>query len=82
MTEVASAIARIRKFVRTHPGMTLGRFARIADLHRNTLYGLHEKSWNPTAETLNKCLAAIDKTTTEEPPKRGKKNPNEAAAAA
>lgn len=70
MTEIgkarAKAIERIRKFFLTRPHLRFPTFARKADVHRNTLYGFHAPSWDPTNKTLEKCLAAIDQIEAEE----------------
>jgi hypothetical protein len=80
MTEVEAALARIRRFFTMHPDYPVGRFASEAKLHRNTLYGLHDSKWNPSAETLQKCLQRITEIERQGVAKRGKKNPREAAA--
>ncbi len=81
MTEIAKAVERIRKFFKSHPDVTLGGFASLADLHRNTLYGLDEKSWNPTRVTLEKCLRTIEKMETEEAQEESKRTPKIGAEA-
>lgn len=70
MTEIGiarnKAIQRVREFFAARPYLKLPAFARRAVLHRNTLYGFHSAGWNPTHETLEKCLAAIDAMEAEE----------------
>lgn len=78
MTEISRAIERIRNFFRQRPHVTLGGFAVDADLHRNTLYGLHDKSWNPTRETLEKCLTEIDSVESKEARAKAKQTPKQA----
>lgn len=82
MTEIAKAVDRIRKFFRQNPSVTLGGFAKDAELHRNTLYGLNDKSWNPTRETLEKCLRAIDDFETKEAERKARPKSSLVRAAA
>jgi predicted transcriptional regulator len=48
---VTDTINRIRRFVKT-PGVTAKGLAAKAGLHQNTLVGLHDPDWNPSAKTL------------------------------
>lgn len=70
MTEIGKArdraIRRIRDFFAERPALKFPTFARRAKIHRNTLYGFHCAGWNPTLETLEKCLQTIDDIEAEE----------------
>lgn len=82
MTEVAKAIERIRKFFRDRPLVNRTRFAKRAGVHRNSLHGLQNKDWNPTADTLDGCLRAIEAIEAEEAKAQRKPRPNKLVAAA
>ena len=85
LTEVGQAIARIRKFFRQRAHVTLGGFARRANLHRNTLYGLEQDTWNPQADTLQRCLQLIKEIEAKEAraaKRKGRPNGQRATAAA
>ena len=81
MTEVTKAVERIRKFLLARPHLSLGGFAKSAGLHRNTLYGLHEDSWNPPVSTLDACLIAVEEIEREEKGARSKRRPKLGAVA-
>lgn len=66
MSEIARTKQRIRQFFRERPQLSRAGFCGKAKLHRNTLYGLDSESWNPTAETLDKCLETIKALEKEE----------------
>lgn len=48
---VNDSIERIRAHLR-NPGVTKKGLAEAAGLHPNTLQGIEEPSWNPSAATL------------------------------
>lgn len=57
--------ARVRLAI--EQGHTPGSLARLAGLHRNSLYGCDDPGWNPKAETLEKLwphLAQLDENAT------------------
>lgn len=58
MSSTQDTIARIRSWA-SASGEPLRRLALQAGLHRNSLYGLHDDTWNPTAETLQRLEALI-----------------------
>lgn len=43
------------------PGMNKVLLADRAGVHRNTLNGIEQANWNPTASTLEAILAAVDR---------------------
>lgn len=51
MGMVSSTIERVRAYLQ-RPGVTKKALAEQAGLHPNTLQGIENKSWNPTAATL------------------------------
>ena len=55
---VTDLIERIRAALQ-QDGVTPGGVASRAGLHRNTLYGWDQQSWNPTAETLRKLEPVV-----------------------
>lgn len=57
---VDKAIARIRQFKAEHK-LTMAAFARMAELHENTLRFIDRDDWNPSAETLRKLEAAVER---------------------
>lgn len=66
MSEIAKAKQRVRTFFRDRPQFPRREFCRRANLGRNTLYGVESPSWNPTADTLDKCLSTIEAIEKEE----------------
>lgn len=81
MTEIAKAVDRIRKFFRRRPDQSLAGFCKRADLHRNTLYGMQFAAWNPTRDTLERCLKLIDQIEAEEVRAKAKRTPKRGAVA-
>lgn len=76
-------VERIRKFFKARPDLKVGTFATKAKLHRNSLYGMHDDGWNPTRETLDKCVATMDAIEAEEAKarkQRPRRSPMRAAA--
>lgn len=55
---VTDLIERIRSALK-RDDVTPGALARRAELHRNTLYGVENDGWNPTADTLRKLEPVI-----------------------
>lgn len=55
---VEESIEKIRCFLRGR-GRTKKMLGERAGVHPNTLLGVEESSWNPTAETLRKLETAI-----------------------
>lgn len=55
---IQDTITRIREHLQK-PGVRKGAFALAAGLHPNTLIGIDDPNWNPTAETLLKLEAAL-----------------------
>jgi DNA-binding phage protein len=49
---ITDAKARVRRAI--EQGQTPGSLARMAGLHRNSLYGCDDPGWNPKADTLEK----------------------------
>lgn len=43
----------------SRPGMNKVLLAEAADVHRTTLDGYDEPSWNPQKQTLDKIMAAV-----------------------
>jgi len=81
MSEVKAALDKIRNFFSLRPELPKAAFARRAGLHRNSLYNVHSDNWNPTADTLEKCLFTIDVIEMEERGgRKRRKNPRKAAA--
>lgn len=48
---ITTTIERIRAHLRT-PGVTKKGFAALAGIHPNTLQGIEDDGWNPSAATL------------------------------
>lgn len=55
---VRDSITRIREHLQK-PGVRKGAFALAAGLHPNTLIGIDDEGWNPSADTLLKLEAQL-----------------------
>lgn len=64
---VSDTIERIRAHLKL-PGVTKKGLAEDAGLHPNTLQGIEDEAWNPTAETLMKLEAQLPSPHIEEAP--------------
>lgn len=69
IADIANPITRLKALARLAllQGHTPGSLARLAGLHRNSLYGCDDPGWNPKAETLEKLwphLAQLDEKAT------------------
>ena len=59
MNDVELSIERIRAYLADeYRGIKAG-FARDAGLHINSLRGIDDPKWNPTADTLSKLINVI-----------------------
>lgn len=58
IAEISNPVARVKALARLAimQGHTPGSLARLAGLHRNSLYGCDDPGWNPKAETLEKLV--------------------------
>jgi lambda repressor-like predicted transcriptional regulator len=64
---ITGTIERIRAHLRT-PGVTKKALAEKARLHPNTLQGIEEAGWNPSASTLIALEAQLPPPEDEAPP--------------
>jgi DNA-binding phage protein len=59
MDPISQIKARVRQAIKE--GHSPGSLARLAGLHRNSLYGCESDEWNPTARTLEALLPHLPK---------------------